>query len=166
MSRRRLFTLAGCTLALVAAGCATAIARDDAGAIVERGALSVFSMRVGDCFDDPDSLVAGELLELGEVPGVPCDEPHDSEVFAVFELPDDEDSPYPGGNAIYSIGLEQCLSHFQGYVGIAYEDSRLELDPFTPTAESWNENDDRELVCFLYDLALAPLTGSMRTSFE
>ena len=112
MSRRRLFILAGCALLLVAAGCTTAVARDDDGAIVERGALSVFSMRVGDCFDDPDHLIAGELLELGEVPGVPCAEPHDNEVFA------------------------------------------------------WNDNDDREIVCFLYDLTLAPLTGSMLASFE
>lgn len=166
MSRRRLFTLAGCALVLVAVGCTTAVARDDVGAIVQRGALSVFSMRVGDCFDDPDRLAAGELLELAEVPGVPCDEPHDNEVFAVFDLPDDEDSPYPGSDAIYTIGLEECLSYFQGYVGIAYKDSRLEIDPFTPTATSWNDKDDREIVCFLYDLTLAPLTGSMLASFE
>ena len=45
-------TIAICALALLAGACSTAVARNDDGTILERGPLSVFAMRVGDCFDD------------------------------------------------------------------------------------------------------------------
>ena len=123
-------------------------------------------MRAGDCFDDPDSLVSGESLELDEVLAVPCAEPHDNEVFAVFDLPDGESAPYPGDDVVYPLALAECVEHFHRYVGVAYRDSVLAVDPFTPTARSWTDRDDREIVCFLYSPDFRPLTGSKRGSFE
>ena len=98
-------TIAICALALLAGACSTAVARNDDGTILARGRLAVFAMRVGDCFDDPDELVSGETLELDEVLAVPCAEPHDNEVFALFDLPDGESAPYPGDDFVYSLYL-------------------------------------------------------------
>ncbi len=160
------WTIAICALALLAGACSTAVARNDDGTILARGPLSVFAMRVGDCFDDPDELVSGETLELDEVLAVPCAEPHDNEVFALFDLPDGESAPYPGDDFAYSLAFAECLERFHGYVGVAYRDSVLEVDPFTPTARSWQDRDDREIVCFLYNPDFRPLIGSKRGAFQ
>lgn len=122
------------------------------------GDLSVFSLRVGDCFDD----VALEPSEVSDVPAVSCDDPHDNEVFSVWQTSGDD---FPGNEALNVDGIDGCLEPFATYVGVDYDDSRLGLFPITPTAESW-EQGDREVVCALYDIELAQLTGSMKGTGE
>ena len=48
-------------------------------------------------------------------------------------------------------------------VGKIYEESILGIWTLTPTPDSW-EAGDREIVCYLYDIELRKLTGSMRGS--
>lgn len=115
---------------------------------------NVFSLEVGTCFNDADSTAT----ELSEVPIVDCSEPHDNEVYHLFDLPDGD---YPGEAAVSTAANEGCLDAFAGYVGTAYLDSELDYFPLTPTSGSWDAG-DREVVCALYDLTLAQLTGSMQ----
>ena len=126
------------------------------------GGKSVFSLEVGDCFDDSPSQAA----ELSEVDEIPCSESHDNEVYAVGDHPASSDAPYPGGDALDDYSTGYCLSEFDNYVGIDYQDSRLDLAYFSPTRDGWEDDDDREVACFLYDLNLAKLTGSMKGSRE
>lgn len=122
---------------------------------------SVADLSPGDCFDDQSA--GGELVEEFEtVPMVDCDKPHDNEAYAVFDLPD---GAYPGDDAITEQGLDGCLPLFEGYVGSSYETSRLDIFPITPLAELWADG-NREIICALYDVDLAKLTGSMRDSGE
>ena len=53
MPRARLFAVAVAAIAVLTLACTTGVARDSSGAIIEEGSLSVFSMRPGDCFNDP-----------------------------------------------------------------------------------------------------------------
>ena len=164
MPRARLFAVAVAAIAVLTLACTTAVARDSSGAIIEEGSLSVFSMRPGDCFNDPDFLTLGEDTELESVTAVPCSEPHDNEVYAVVDLAGGAEDSYPGDIAMYEIAIGECLGRFNLYVGISYLDSWLAADPILPTRSSWERDGDREVVCFLYNATLVPLTGSMRGS--
>ncbi len=126
------------------------------------GGTSVFSLEVGDCFNDPNTTA----LQVAEVDAVPCAEPHDNEVYAVADHPAGDDDPYPGVRALDTYGWDYCLGEFAGYVGISYEDSRLEVSYLQPSTDSWEDDDDREIVCFLYDFDLRRLRGSMQGSRE
>lgn len=152
------------SLALLLGACSDdGPARDDEGSIAEEGNLNAFSLRVGDCFNDPDGLEVGTQSTVLELPAVPCSQPHDNEVFALIDLEGGDDD-YPGTEPVRSIGADRCLGEFEAYVGIAYEDSVLEFDPYLyPTAETWSAG-DREIVCAVYNLDLAPLTGSVKGS--
>ena len=160
-ARPALVPLLAVALALAACGGA---ARDESGAIVAGGDLSVFELRAGDCFDDPPGILEG-VVEVSELAAVPCDEPHDNEAYAVFDAPFSEDAPHPGTEAVDTLAGTRCFSEFAPYVGRSYETSRLDFDFLSPTPDSWDEG-DREIICFLWDLQFAKLEGSMRGSGE
>ena len=121
---------------------------------------SVFDLGVGDCLNEPSE------SEVSRVDKVPCDEPHDYEVLALVNHPAGRDEPFPLDLMLFSgdTGFEACLPHFEPYVGQDYMLSRLGIDFFYPTRESWERDGDREFVCLLFDLDNASMTGSMRGS--
>src|SRR5687768_8231877 len=94
--------------------------RDDSGAIVAEGSVDAFQMRVGDCFDD-GSAFAGD--EVDSVPGVPCVQPHDNEVYAVFNV---SSASFPG-DAMAALAHDGCLERFEAFVGRDYESSSLDI---------------------------------------
>jgi len=142
--------------ALLAAACGDdGPTRDPQGSIADTGAASVFSFRTGDCFDDP----SGDQTEVAELSAVPCTEPHDNEIYFTFDLPDGD---FPGQDSIVSSASDACLGEvFSAYVGIAYDQSALDVFPVTPTETSW-AGGDRTVYCALYNLDLSKLTGSAR----
>lgn len=53
------------------------VTRDESSQeVTEGGTADVFSLRVGDCFDDEDTTSE----EVSQVPAVPCSDPHDNEI--------------------------------------------------------------------------------------
>lgn len=130
--------------------------RDDTGAIVEADEADVFALLVGDCMNYL------EADEVQTVESIPCGEAHDSEAYAVMNMPDGE---YPGEDAIGTAADEFCYAEFPAFVGIAWEDSALDYWPFTPTQTGWEEVDDREILCFVRDLeggVIGTLKGAAR----
>ena len=132
----------------------TDVGRDDSGAIVEAGTLDAFQIRLGDCFDDPNY----GAEEFTSLPGVPCTDPHDNEAFATFDVSYDS---YPTEDVLAADAQEACVSRFASYVGRDYESSSLDVVTMYPTRESWAQN-DREVVCAVYDMAGDKLVGSVR----
>lgn len=121
---------------------ATESERDDTGAITERNDdASVFAMRVGDCYDD---LPEGEAAV---VTAVPCADPHDAEVYHVFEWEGDEAS-FPGTDLIQGFAADGCTDAFGSFVGVEYEESTLDYTVFWPNEGSWSDG-DREFVCLV-----------------
>jgi hypothetical protein len=154
--RRHLSAVFGLLLAgLVLLSACNSAERDDTGQIVKGGDLDVFTVKVGDCFQDPST------LEIEDVSAIPCSQPHDNEVYHVFKL---GGSRYPGDEAIEEAAFDGCLGPFAAYVGTDYDSSSLDYSWLTPTERSWNELDDREIVCILYDAEYNRLTGSMKGS--
>jgi len=135
-------------------GASTTADRDSSGAIVGEGSIGAFNMRVGDCFDDINSSVE----EVSSVPGVPCSQPHDYETYAVFDV---DITTYPGDDGMSELALETCMGRFESYVGKDYQSSSLDITSMYPSQQSWREN-DREIVCAIYDMNAQKLTGTAK----
>jgi len=140
-------------LGFVAYNAMTEADRDGTGAIVGEGSVDAFKVRVGDCFDDTNS-----LEEISSLPGVPCSDPHDNEAFAVFDI---SVASYPGEDAMGELANESCVQRFEAFVGKDYESSSLDVFTMYPSTDSWTQ-DDREVVCAVYDMNAAKLVGSAK----
>ena len=125
--------------------------RDDAGEIVESGGLGVLAINVGDCIQLP---AAGGLVE--SVEGMPCDEPHDAQVYAEFELPD---GAFPGQAALDEQSGRACYDRWQAAVGTVYEDDTVyDFTLFNPSEQGWDAG-DREVQCMLVRLDGVRMVG-------
>ena len=115
----------------------------------------VDGIEIGMCFDDQDG------PEVERLPTVPCDEPHENEVFHLYDVRGDE---HPGQEALTVAADEVCRGEpFVDYVGTTVEESRFDVYQILPTEESWEEG-DREVVCVLYDPSDNVETGSARVT--
>lgn len=116
--------------------------RDDSGQVTEAATISVSKLQTGDCFDSA-SMGSGEV---DTVKVIPCDEPHDSEIYAEKTL---TGSAFPGGDAIQEEANEFCYNEFAPFVGVALEDSVLYFYGLTPTQGSWEQHNDRLIQCII-----------------
>ncbi|MGW1881245.1 DUF4190 domain-containing protein [Streptomyces sp. NPDC001970] len=137
--------------------------RDTSGQVTSPGSSDVQDIREGDCFTTED-----DLAEYGDADGgqaafsvriVPCDQPHEGEAYAVFQL---EDGPYPGTEKVISIAEEKCAgTPLTDYVGEAAKlPETLEVYYYHPQSAGWTLG-DREVTCFLGDTS-GSSTGSVR----
>lgn len=115
-------------------------ARDGSGKVTEAGDLPVNEARIGDCYDEEEE----GSDRTSTLAAVPCGVPHDREVFHRFDLAGDR---YPGVEAVSREAAQACLDAFVGYVGVAYADSVLDAHPIVPSEETWEDDDDRTVVC-------------------
>jgi len=112
--------------------------------VTESGTESVFDIQVGDCLNEPD----GE--EILDVEVVPCADPHDYELYHEFDV--DLGDEWPGEEAVWNAADEGCHGAFSDFAGIAFEESAsLWFTNFTPTVETWEQQDDRLVQCLIYE---------------
>ncbi|MCP3853728.1 MAG: hypothetical protein GY713_07030 [Actinomycetia bacterium] len=131
--------------------------RDDSGVIQEAGDVGAFRIQVGDCVQDPGTGA------IESVAAVPCAEPHDLEAYASFALDFDE---WPGEDAIGEAAGMGCFDQFAGFVGMTYEESIYDFTWLEPTEESFNEIDDKEVLCMLGLYEGGTMTGSARDASQ
>lgn len=107
------------------------------------------------CILEADAFFApepGQCVATGDLGGVlpedvvTCSNPHFAEVFHTFDHPG---SSYPGDAAMRDLATRECLSAFNGYVGIDYENSVFYEYDLSPTAATWKLAGDRTIVCYL-----------------
>jgi hypothetical protein len=123
----------------------------------------VDDLRVGQCFDDP--LIVGDFESVSEITLVGCESPHDGEVFAVSALADAPGAPWQGEDDTTTRSDGLCAAQYQSYVGVDPSRSRWTYGLYSPTEESW-QNDDRLVVCLLQDPDDNQLQGSKRDTRE
>jgi hypothetical protein len=115
--------------------------RDESGQITAGNEnTDIFSIQIGDCTNDVDA------EEIASVPTVPCSEPHDNEAYYAYDI---DAEKFPGNEAVLAEAGDTCVSEFEGFAGISYEDSILDVWPLIPTEETWAQG-DREVICFIY----------------
>jgi hypothetical protein len=149
-----LAALAGCTAS--GGGTATPTATPSAGSTH----ASAMDIKVGDCLDDAD---AGTTTATAPI--VPCTDPHDSEAFAEITL---SGSSYPGDDAVQAQAQKGCTGDaFANFIGIAADDSTLQVSYYFPTEDSW-AGGDRTVTCTVYAIdasgKTAQTTGTLKNS--
>lgn len=150
MTSLRTFLTAALLGGIFLSGCSlpTETKRDDDGNVVEANEnASVMDMQVGDCYGDFGSINSDESTVFETLPALPCDEPHDYEVFAGKKI---EAKSLPAESMLWSDTEEFCMKKFASFVGISYDDSTLDLVYFYPTSESWDLG-DRDMTCLIED---------------
>jgi hypothetical protein len=135
-------------------GITTAASRNADGVITSAGSVEAFEVRVGDCFDDE----AFASTQISEVPGVPCTQPHDNEVYAAFDIAGDK---WPGDERVEELAFDGCYDRFAGAIGKSYEESVYDYTAIYPSEGSWTRVQDREVLCVGYDVNFEQLTGSI-----
>lgn len=124
----------------VVAGCASETIRNDEGVVVQAGDWSVFDLRPGDCIGGDDlSAPQHAMVRL-----VPCDQPHELEVFALIQNPDEA---YPGAAELATLADESCLVALPSPFGELPEG--MGFSYLLPTEQGWTEDGDRVIVCVL-----------------
>jgi hypothetical protein len=108
---------------------------------------SVLELAVGTCVNDADTPLGADLAE---VPTVSCDEPHDSELYAIVSA---TDGPYPGVDTLVGEGQDKCQVVFAEFVGIDFRSSLLDYHFYYPTPSSWSQG-DRSIYCMVIDPGL------------
>jgi hypothetical protein len=134
-------------------GFSAAAERNEAGEITSAGSVDAFEVLVGDCFDDG----AVWSTEVTEVPGVPCSEPHDNEIYALFDISGD----WPGDERVEELAFEGCHDRFAAAIGKSYEESVIDVGTMYPTQGSWKQRGDREVVCVAYHMEYEKLARSV-----
>jgi hypothetical protein len=116
-------------------------------------AATAFTLKVGDCFDIPSG------QDVGEVAAIPCNGPHDAEVFVAQDYAVDAASSvvgYPGPDAFGTWVADHCITAgFVPYVGQPYASRPdLKVAYLYPRPDAWASG-ERRVTCYL-----APADGS------
>jgi hypothetical protein len=142
----------------LAVGYFTTAQRGDDGALSTAGNVTVDELRVGDCFNHAE-FATTEEVEVSDVDGAPCTEPH---AFEVYVVADYTGAAYPGTDALFQAAFfEVCVPPFEDYVGASWESSVLWANAITPSEEGWNAG-DREFICYLHEENTTMLSESQR----
>jgi hypothetical protein len=120
------------------------------GQISKGGSLSVFSLKVGDCFDAPSS-----QTDITSVTAVPCGQAHNAQVYAQFKV-SGSDSSYPGN--LRQVSRQGCNAR-QGNIDQSKVTGSMFITFLFPEQSSW-VNGNRTVNCVIDDPA-KDLTSSM-----
>jgi hypothetical protein len=146
------------------------VVRDEGGTILEAGVLDLGrddEVRVGDCLVEDVSWLTRWLVAWIEdwygdpIVGVPCQEPHDLEVFAVAALPDALGHDALDQAAIDAEARLLCDARLAEDLGRGAASSALSIVTWAPTPDSWRDG-HREVECWLTRRDSAKLEGSVR----
>ena len=142
---------------VLATGCTSPTPQVSSDELPE-GSIALFDLSLGDCLNDASVPLRADMTD---VPRVACEEPHDSELFAILSV---EGSVFPGETGLVSEGQERCARAFGDFVGILFGSSTLDFRFYYPTASSWAQG-DRSIYCVAFDPGLkvaGTLLGAQR----
>ena len=119
--------------------------------------INFFDLKVGDCFDIPaDSKGQATLFSS-------CEPLHVYEAYAIVTMTTGG-ATYPGDDAVNTFGNTACADAFAGYVGTSTSSSKFDFQYITPSKETWEGQNDRELMCILVMPDKTPVAGSAHNS--
>ena len=124
------------------------------GQVNSGGSTNVFSLRVGDCFQNPTG--ADASLGVSYVSVVPCTTRHNAQMFAEFRV---TGSSYPGTASLLRQADRGCRARISGNLVKSKVTSTMELHFLYPFSGSWSEG-HRTISCLIVD-AKPDLTSSL-----
>jgi hypothetical protein len=137
--------------AVIAVNAGKATRSATTGVITHRGHISAFSLRVGDCFDNP----AG-AQSVNTVTAIPCHQPHNAQIYAKFRLTG-SDFSYPGATKIARLARSGCNARI-GSVDKSMTTSAMTARILLPEEASWISG-QRTVSCMIVNP-----TASLNTS--
>lgn len=170
-SRRAATVLA--FVALVAAGCSSGV-EDDTTA--DSTPETTTTTTLGGVLTGTTDVLAGQCFNNVPDPTqqpyavfvVPCDEPHEFEAYSRTRLelgePQPPGAPYPGELVVANAAEAQCITGFAAFVGTSWELSEFDLQTWWPSAQSWVQQNDRDILCAIYPVGGGTTSGTARDS--
>jgi hypothetical protein len=143
------------TVAVIGANSGTATRSSSTGIITHRGRMNIFSLKIGDCFDNP----AGAKT-VHTVTAIPCDQPHNAQIYAEFKLRG-SDLSYPGAAAVAQLARSGCNARV-GSVDKSLTNSSMSIRIFLPAEVAWITG-QRTVSCMIVN-PKADLTSSLLNS--
>lgn len=113
--------------------------------------VNVIDVKVGDCISRMTGISKNVRLQV-----TPCTDPHEGEVFALFDA---TGVPYPGDPALSRQADDGCTDRLAGYAPTAADVPGLGISFVYPSAESWTAG-RRQIQCIA--TSDPPATGSIR----
>ncbi len=139
---------------IIAVAVATQAGRSASGAVTRSGRVSIFSLRVGDCFQNPAE--GHSTLTVTEVTATPCTTPHNAQVFAQFKS---TDATYPGQQAMIVESSRGCQARVSTSLDKSKLTSTMSLHFLFPESAAWTSG-QRSIACVVVD-PTADLTSSL-----
>jgi hypothetical protein len=124
------------------------------GQITKSGHLGVFSLRAGDCFQNPSGNQPSTALT--QVTAVSCTSPHNAQVIALLPVPG---SAYPGEVAFRAQALTGCKASVAADADRSKLTSTMNLLWIFPEQQAWNDG-QRTISCLVVDSS-EDLTSSL-----
>ena len=93
------------------------------------GGLNVFSLGVGDCFDNPK-----DATSIHSVSAVPCSSPHNAQVFGQFHL---SGTLYPGSSTVQHSAATDCNGKVVANLDQKKINNSMEIRYIFPLETSW-----------------------------
>lgn len=101
--------------------------------LADSGDVKVQQLAPGQCLNGLE-----ESSAIRDLPVVPCAQPHEGEVFAVFELPDGD---YPGDQEVAKLAEDGCVDRLETHAPKAADDPDVTIYFLHPTRSSWRLGD-------------------------
>jgi hypothetical protein len=124
--------------------------------------INEYLLAVNECFDRVERLNRGVVSTV--TTRLPCDFPHQAQVFSRFAYPADHPSFYPGDDIMEDYALAACYVYFEPWVDSVYETSALNIGAITPNRNNFEEQGYRFIQCYVERADGEPLVGDARGS--
>lgn len=111
---------------------------------------SIYDVKVGDCFTVPASATLIDEITMYSS----CDAPHQYEAYFTATM---TGTTYPGDSAVSKFADEQCAPEFDKWVK---DSSKYDYFYISPSQESWEQSNDREILCVVEARNGSESTGS------
>lgn len=148
------FWLVGIAAVLVVDSTTAAQRSANTGQITKHGHLGIFSLRAGDCFQNPSG--SQPTLGLTQVTAVPCASSHNAQV--ITQLPV-LGSAYPGRAAFRAQALPGCRASVAALVDRSKLTATMKLLWIYPLPQAWADG-HRTISCLIVDSS-PDLTSSL-----
>ncbi len=126
--------------------------------------VNLHDLGAGTCFNSYSWVRDDRLVEIDT--RVPCEGPHQHEVYLRTEHPARPGAPWPGDREMEAYARAECYAAFAGFVGLIYELSELDLGYLTPNRTDFEHERAvfRGIHCYVFRDDGAELVGTARDS--